>query len=228
MKFVVADFNSADTFIASDQQLQSSWNELESVLDGMPLHTKDSDQKGIQGQHVFDPVGTNEHIKSAMKRLGWGCNVPIPEGYTCFGSGVDFKNGDLLVEVQFANYPFLLNNVARSDLFIRELLWAKAVVIITKCNLLPGANSMLYFEQAKNQLAKLGLFRSPIRLVGLSVDEDEVDGVWTKYRGGYYSRDAAQQRQVRYQTAVAKSKMKLHEVGRGPNTIMPSSTLWDM
>ena len=29
----------------------------------MPLYLKQSDQKGKQGEAIFDPVGTNEHIK---------------------------------------------------------------------------------------------------------------------------------------------------------------------
>jgi hypothetical protein len=225
MKLSIADFNTASDVFSEGGDLHEPWCLLESVLSGMPLYTKDSDQSGIKGKHVFDPVGVNGHIKVALEKASWGCNVLIPKHHTCFGKDVDFKFGGLLVEVQFANYPFLLNNVARSELFIREG-WAKAVIVITKCNVLPGANSMLYFEQARNQLSILGMFNSPIRLVGLSVDgNDTIDGVWTRYTKGYYSRDVGEQRRVRYHTTLAKSKMKLHEIERGADVISPSATL---
>src|SRR5690348_2978616 len=50
----VTDFNSAETVFSG--QLQAEWEELESVLRAMPLHVKASDQAGIQGRAIFDPV----------------------------------------------------------------------------------------------------------------------------------------------------------------------------
>ncbi|MFM2063962.1 MAG: hypothetical protein RLZZ507_3633 [Cyanobacteriota bacterium] len=38
------------------------WEEINTVLSQMPLHIKASDQAGIQGNLIFDPVGTNEYI----------------------------------------------------------------------------------------------------------------------------------------------------------------------
>ena len=108
MLLQTTDFNRAETLI--DVAFQQEWKTLRRVLEKMPLHLKASDQDKIQGTPIFDPVGTNEHIKSALGRLpGWRGNIPIPAEYDFLGTDVDFCRGAMLVEIQFSNYPFLLN-----------------------------------------------------------------------------------------------------------------------
>jgi hypothetical protein len=67
MLLQVADFNSAERAIQTHER---SWRELKRVLEAMPLHLKSFDQAGIQGSPIFDPVGTNEHIKAQLLQLG--------------------------------------------------------------------------------------------------------------------------------------------------------------
>jgi hypothetical protein len=190
----ITDFNSADAAIAKDHA--DSWGELKQVLEALPLYLKSSDQAGIQGMPIFDPVGTNEHIKAELKRFGWSAAIPIPEEYSFLGTDVDFGKLGLLVEVQFSNYPFLLNNTIRSELFYKaglELGGHKttAAVIIAKAQMFPASNSTLYYEQAVKQLvalAKNKVFDAPIRMVGLfERTETEIEVCFTDY-GARYSR----------------------------------------
>ena len=186
------DFNSAETVVRASYE--PFWRELTGVLEAMPLHLKASDQAGIQGTPIFDPVGTNEHIKTQLVGLGWNASIPIPEEYNFLGTDVDFGKRGLLVEVQFSNYPFLLNNTIRSELFFKagvELGGHRtgAAVIITKAQMFPASNSTLYYEQAVKQLtalAKNKVFDVPIRLVGLfERTEEEIEVCFTDYRARY-------------------------------------------
>ena len=99
--------------------------------------------------------------------------------------------------MQFSNYPFLLNNTIRSELFFKSQIPlvghpAKLAVIITKVHMFPASNSTLYYEQAVHQLtslAKYKVFDVPIRLVGLFVERTGINpGVWTGYSATRYSR----------------------------------------
>ena len=172
----VTDFNAADKVIASSHQAE--WQELERVLEQMPLHLKASDQAGMQGSRIFDVVGTNHYIKNALTRpeLAWGANIQIPPEYRFLGTDVDFCKSGLLVEAQFSNYPFLLNNILRSERFFQSKTVlcgheVGAIVLITKGHMFPASNSTLYYEQAASQLtslAKIKVFTMPVRLVGLS------------------------------------------------------------
>ncbi len=116
MLIQTTDFNPTDALI--DSTFQREWGSLQRVLKNMPLHLKASDQGGIQGTPIFDPVGTNEHIKAGLFKLpGWRGNIAIPVEYDFLGTNVDFCHGADLVEIQFSNYPFLLNNTVRAELF---------------------------------------------------------------------------------------------------------------
>jgi hypothetical protein len=119
----ITDFNLADAVI--DRSFAAQWRDLADVMQSMPLHLKASDQAGIQGTPIFDPVGTNEYIKAELGKRGWDSGIPIPTEYNFLGTGVDFGRQGLLVEVQFSNYPFLLNNTIRSELFYKAALCAK-------------------------------------------------------------------------------------------------------
>ena len=61
MLLKTTDFNRSGELIQSVYSHQ--WTELEHMLTQMPLHLKASDQAGIQGNIIFDPVGTNRYIK---------------------------------------------------------------------------------------------------------------------------------------------------------------------
>jgi hypothetical protein len=196
MLLQTTDFNRAGALI--DSTFQQGWRALKRVLERMPLHLKASDQHGIQGTPIFDPVGTNEYIKAALRNLrGWRVNIPIPAEYDFLGTGVDFCRGPMLVEIQFSNYPFLLNNTVRSELFYKAKtpLAGKPVelaVIVTKAKMFPASNSTLYYEQAQKQLtalAKNHVFDVPIRLVGLfSPESGAIPIRYTKYSATRYSR----------------------------------------
>jgi len=155
----------------------------------MPLHLKPSGQAGIEGNPVFDPVGTNEYIKTELMNLRWQANIPIPKRYRFLGKDVDFGKKGILVEVQFSHYSFLLNNTIRSELFFNGKTFiiddpTQLLIIIVKSKMFPSANSSLYYEQAVNQLSILAdyLLKIPIRLVGLFEEHDTTRVVkWTVY-----------------------------------------------
>lgn len=170
----------------------------------MPLHVKASDQAGMQGTPIFDAVGTNAYLKEALAENGWQANIPIPQKYRFLGTDVDFGKGGVIVEVQFANYPFLLNNLLRSELPYKARVPLddeppELLVIVTKARMFPASNSTLYFEQAVRQvgaLAENDVFETPIRIVGLFEGEDSVvNAVWTEYENPRYSRRAVTREQ---------------------------------
>jgi hypothetical protein len=163
----------------------------------MPLHVKPSDQRGIQGELIFDPVGTNEYIKSALVKLKWQNNIVIPAEYRFLGKEIDFAKVGIILEIQFSNYPFLLNNTLRSELLFKAgTIFAeyptKLVIIITKAQMFPASNSTLYYEQAAQQLKALiqnHVFDVPIRLIGLFEERDTITSVISSvYQEKRYSR----------------------------------------
>ena len=170
----------------------------------MPLHVSGSDQAGIQGNLIFDPKGTNAYLKDALRSFRWEANIPIPAEYRILGTDVDFVKDGMLVEVQFSNYPFLSNNVLRSEMFYKAgISMGDGVVgllmIVTKAHMFPASQSTLYYEQAVNQLrllAKNEVFDMPVRVVGLFEERDSiVDGVWTGYRGRTSRTKVSRERQ---------------------------------
>lgn len=190
----ITDFNHADAVVK--RSFKTEWAEVRSALESMPLHLKASDQAGKQGRPIFDPVGTNEAIKAALAPQGWA-RIPIPPDFNFLGIDVDFGKRGVLAEAQFSNYPFLLNNTIRSELFFKSRIPligvpAQLAVIITKAHMFPASNSTLYYEQAVHQLtslAKYQVFDVPIRLVGLFVDRTGIiPAVWTGYTPTRYSR----------------------------------------
>ncbi|MBD2666429.1 hypothetical protein B6N60_02470 [Richelia sinica FACHB-800] len=163
----------------------------------MPLHIKASDQAGIQGNPIFDPVGTNEYIKAALIQSGWQPNLPIPTPYRFLGKEVDFGKSGIIIEIQFSNYPYLLNNTLRSELFFKAKTEfagqaTNLLILVTKALMFPASNSTLYYEQAVNQLTALVMnqvFDIPIRLIGLFEQANTtVPVVWSQYSSTRYSR----------------------------------------
>jgi hypothetical protein len=195
------DFNGADALIA--QKYQQEWAELEHALMAMPLHLKASDENGIQGSPIFDPIGTNQAIIDALAPLQWQVKVPILAPFKVMGKDIDFAKHGVLVEVQFSNYPFLINNVLRSEMFHKaQTVFHQQptglLIIVTKAKIFPASQSTLYFEQAKSHLDELAALKSfdvPLRLVSLSVDApSQVHAMWTQYTADRHSRTIANQR----------------------------------
>lgn len=198
-----ADYNGADTAITA--AFSAEWQELEQVLGSMPLHLKASDQDGLQGNAIFDPVGTNSYVANALIRRKWKSGIAIPVEFDFLGKDIDFGKNGVVVEVQFSNYPFLLNNTVRSELFFRsetvfDVQPTRLVIIVTKAGMFPSSNSTLYYEQAVKQLDALAhhkVFTVPIRLVGLFEKTGKVQATWTKYSAARYSRTVDGERTAR-------------------------------
>ena len=110
---------------------------------------------------------------------------------------VDFAKAGIIIEIQFSNYPFLLNNTLRSEFFFKAKIGlvgypTNLLIMVTKALMFPASNSTLYYEQAVNQLTALGkyqVFDLPIRLVGLFEQQNTiVPIIWTEYLSKRYSR----------------------------------------
>lgn len=106
----VTDFNHADEVFRDTHS--SECGAISSALQAVTLHLKGSDQAGIVGTPIWDAVGNNAAIKEELVAQGWQPNIPIPAPYAFLGKDVDFVKSGVVVEVQFSNYPFLLNNPA--------------------------------------------------------------------------------------------------------------------
>jgi hypothetical protein len=215
MKVEFTDYNGVGAHVAG------LWPSVERVIREMPLRLKASDQNGLQGSPIFDPVGTNSAMKSALINLGWSSSVLIPSEYSFLGTNIDFEKEGVVLEVQFSNYPFLLNNVVRTYLFSRQKVLfnrsiPKALIVITKCKMFPASNSTLYYEQGKNQLDVLAspdVFDLPIRLVGLSEEANSrVPCVYTAYESARYSRTVVREetKTCDIQTSGARAKLTVY------------------
>jgi hypothetical protein len=182
MQLKIVDFNDPQAILSATHARE--WAQVISALAKMPLHLKSSDQAGKQGSLIFDVVGTNAYIKACLTPLGWQATRIEPE-YEFLGVDVDFAKSGVILEVQFSNYPFLLNNLLRSELFFREKVRfdgapMSAVIIVVKARMFPSSNSTLYYEQALKQLnglAEYKLFSVPVRLVGLFVSVRPTTGL---------------------------------------------------
>jgi hypothetical protein len=196
----ITDFNAADTVFSTNHRAE--WDEIAVSVSETTLHLKASDQASKVGAPIWDAVGTNAALKQRLVDRHWSANVPIPEPYKFLGTDFDFLKTGVLVEVQFSNYPFLLNNLLRSELFYKGKLAlaasvVEAAVIVTKTKMFDASNSTLYYEQAQRQLVALadnGVFDVPLRLVGLFEDYGAVPVVWTVYSAARYSRTISTRR----------------------------------
>ncbi|HZT15172.1 MAG TPA: hypothetical protein VFA19_04430 [Gaiellaceae bacterium] len=210
MDFVVRDFNGADQLFQGSAA--GEWSDLERLLSDLTLHLQPSGQAGIAGRPIFDPKGTNAALTQAARALGW-VGVPVPSELTMFGVDWDAGKGTTLAEWQFSNYPFLWNNVIRSQAVVsgRVVLagvgTTEGLVVVTKSGVIPASNSTLYYEQAEAQLDSVmtkGAFSLPIRLVGLTLpDAEELDAVWSIYPSRY-ARAHTTRRTVRI--AISRSR----------------------
>lgn len=194
MDLKITDFNASETIFGKTHARE--WREVEAALRRMPLHLKASDQYRKQGSLIFDPVGTNAYIRTTLGPHAWQA-ANIAQEFAFLGIDVDFAKSGVILEAQFSNYPFLLNNLLRSELFFRERVPfagapLTAVIIVVKAAMFPASNSTLYYEQALKQLNGLAMYRLfsvPLRLVGLfSPIQRGVQAVFTTYSAARYSR----------------------------------------
>jgi hypothetical protein len=204
MQIRTIDFKGAGTHLGG--KYLTEWNNIKDALEAMPLHLKASDQAKKVGKPIFDVVGTNEYIKNALRGAGWKTNLQIPPTLKFLGSDVDFAMRGVIAEAQFSNYPFLLNNLLRSELFYQNKVAftnepPEVAIIITKAGMFPSSNSTLYYEQAEDQLgalAQYNVFEVPIRLVGLfETLGSTVGAVWSEYSETRYSRTVKARKSVR-------------------------------
>lgn len=189
------DFNGAERLIAGEYK--DEWQDVEEVIGGMPLHVYGSDEAGKQGDLIFNVKGTNAYLKEALLDRGWGANVQIPAEYRVLGKDVDFVKNGVLIEAQFSNYPYLSNNILRSDVFYKNRVVmsvgpVRLLLIVAKARMFPASQGTLHYEQAVNQLELLlknDAFDVPARVVGLFEERNStVSAVWTGYEQARHSR----------------------------------------
>lgn len=209
----MADFNGADAYFASNGAHE--WEDLAGVLFGILPHFQASDERGKVGTPIFDPKGTNSALNAAASAAGWRV-IPVPAELTMFGNDWDAGKGDTLAEWQFSNYPFLWNNVIRTQAVVAGQVplqgvgATQALVVVTKSGLFPASQSTLYFEQALAQLTAVfqyGAFDLPVRLVGLTIPDGvrEIDAVWSEYGGRYAREPVGQREEVRMSVAWGRA-----------------------
>lgn len=194
MYYDIEDYNAADRYFASTGA--QSWSEVADVLDELVPQLQASDQDGRQGMPIFDPKATNARLTESAASRGWN-KVPVPRALQPFGKDWDSGAGEVLAEWQFSNYPFLWNNIMRTEAVFQQRTVlppltapVAALIIVTKTGSLPASNSTLYFEQARAQIrtvTSLGVFNVPIRLVGLGLAPQaaSLEAAWNDYSGRY-------------------------------------------
>ncbi len=112
MNHVLSDFNGADSYYS--RAGAPEWRELETIITAMPIYLQASDQRYKQGSPIFDPKASNAYLNAEARKLGWRA-IPVPPLLTEFGTDWDAGKSGTLVEWQFSNYPFLWNNIIRSE-----------------------------------------------------------------------------------------------------------------
>lgn len=201
VRLEVKDFNGADRIFAGSRAAE--WAQLAAALTASPVHLKASDQARKIGAPIWDAVGNNAAIKKKLIRLDWRPNIPISAPFKFLGTDVDFVKNGVVIEIQFSNYPFLLNNLLRCELFFKsgtalDESHIEVGVIVAKARMFDASNSTLYYEQARDQLSALAdndIFDVPLRLIGLFEDYGpRVPIVWTDYSATRYSRKIATRR----------------------------------
>ena len=192
MDYKYSDFNGANEVFSTSAL--SEWESLHETLDVTPFCLQPSDQAGKVGEPIFDPKATNAYLTAHAADRGWR-KIEVPDDLEMFGSDWDGGRATVLAEWQFSNYPFLWNNVIRSEAVFKSrivldgLRPVDGLIIVTKTGALPASNSTLYYEQACAQVAAVTEYKTfeiPIRIVGLfPPDEDVVSALWTEYPGRY-------------------------------------------
>lgn len=192
MYFEHEDFNDAGAYFASTGA--EEWSDVAEVVTALRPCFLPSQEKGRRlGSLIFDPKATNRAIKEAASDRGWR-EIRVPKELRAFGRAWDAGKGSTLAEWQFSNYPYLSNNVIRTEAAYQQqhslegLQAVAALLIVTRSSVFPASNSTLYYEQAIAQLEvalSLGVFDVPIRLVGLGVRPatDRLEASLSTYAG---------------------------------------------
>jgi hypothetical protein len=212
MEFVQEDFNGADELFGGPSAAE--WADIDAVLRATPIFLQGSDQRSRQGKPIFDPKATNAHLTAQCAIRDWKA-IPVPDELTAYGVDWDGGKNTILAEWQFSNYPFLWNNIIRTEAALRNRVnlphvgVPKGLIVVTKCGMFPASNSTLYYEQALAQIRpaiELGVFATPIRLVGLSILEGarEIQATWSEYGNARYDRAPVVQRTRRFEVALKK------------------------
>lgn len=140
--------------------------------------------------------------------------MPIPASHRHVGLHIDVGRPGVAVEIQFSNYPFLVDNVFRAERLFRGGVAVggapiRALVIVAKGHVFPASQSTLYYESAVRQVTDfvdLKLITMPVRLVGLSEAIGATVGSdWNVYSG----------RTSRTQTATTRRQARLDPGARG-------------
>jgi hypothetical protein len=216
VQYEVEDFAGAREYFDSDGA--DEWHDLENVLNGCTIQLQPSDQAGLNRKPIFDPKATNRELTDRAADYGWSA-IPVPVELQMFGNDWDSGKNRTLAEWQFSNYPFLWNNVIRtqgvyrSNIALKGMQGVDALVVVTKSGRFPSSNSTLYFEQAKAQLeAVMGFqtFTLPIRLVGLTLEPgvSSVEASWNAYAGTRYDRVPATRELRKFDVTWSKRAAK--------------------
>jgi len=188
--YTYRDFNAADEYFSGPGQME--WQDIEAMLDELVPRFQPSRQARKIDSPIFDPKGTNLALNEAAKRRGWS-KITVPIALRPFGTDWDAGKNGVLAEWQFSNYPFLGNNVIRTEVVYLQqppldgIRRVDALLVVAKSGVFPSSNSSLYFEQAAAQLdlvvTQLDVFDIPIRLVGLGISPNtsRIDAEWTTY-----------------------------------------------
>lgn len=193
------------SIVNGSPEFESVIEDVGRILADMLIFLKASDQRQKIGRVIFDPKGTNRAIKEHLGSHAWR-GQSIPEEFSALGKDVDFVKDGNILEVQFSNYPFLLNNIIRSDIMFRmgcELgsTKVKSLIVVTKVGAFESSNSTLYFEQAKAQLeflAKHEIIAIPVCILGISCPLGKISAMWTTYTATRYSRDVETSEKTRF------------------------------
>jgi hypothetical protein len=187
----IVDFNGATKYFARSGAAE--WTEIAKIIGKLVPSFQPSRQAGIQCSPIFDPKATNLALTQAAAKAGWH-KVPVPAKLRALGNDWDGGKNGTLAEWQFSNYPFLWNNIFRTEAVFEQgisldgVAKVKALLVLTKSGVFPLSNSSLYYEQAKAQLqvvSKLHVFHVSMRLVGLGIPPGtrRFKGAWATYPG---------------------------------------------
>jgi hypothetical protein len=191
MHYEIFDFNDATDYFAKAGAPE--WADITEILDDLTPSFQPSRQNKIKGEAIFDPKAINLALLGGAETKGWS-PMSLPAELSAFGVHWDSGKNRTLAEWQFSNYPFLANNVIRTEAAFQRNIplfgedGVEALLIVTKSCVFPSSQSTLYYEQAKAQLevaVALEMLSLPIRLIGLGIDpgEPKFNAVWTTYRG---------------------------------------------
>ena len=212
----IIDYNNADQIIKNN--FKREWLELKSILIKMPLFLKESQQKGKDNQLTFDPIGTNNYVGIELVKKKWCKDIEIPKEFCSLGTAIDFGKNNIVLESQFSNYPFLSNNILRSEIMFRskcridQIGSIKLLIILTKDHAIPSANSTLYCQQARNQVKfSEKIFNLPIRLISLHCKYNEKINANVVTYKKRYSRDLVNQKEINCKL-IKKENQKIGKI----------------